>query len=201
MKKLTLLFALFLAVSIFECKTKAQCTSYFQSLYNPTTGDIEFTTLCTYDTSIHPILYQWDFGDGNGGYGDNPSHHYTSANAYLVCLILWVGNGPGCCQDTFCELIDFAPASIGKRPGWISDIAVSSSGKNVSVFLMMNQSLQLQMSIVMMTGRVIPVHVSNSIMQGKNEIDFGLPDYPPGIYLLRIEDMYGNSVAKRFMIY
>jgi len=201
MKRLTLLLVLFIGVSTFEGETKAQCTSYFQSLYNPSSGDVDFTTLCTYDTTIHPILYQWDFGDGSSVFGDNPSHHYATANAYLVCLILYVGNGAGCCQDTFCELVDFAPTSIEKTPGWISDLAVSSSGKNVSLFLTLTQSQHLQMSLVMMTGRIVPVHVSNSLLQGRNEIELELPDYPPGIYLLRIEDLYGNSVSKRFMIY
>ena len=96
-------------------------------------------------------------------------------------------------------MIDFVPAAIGKKPDWISDISISSAGKNVTVFLTMAQRQQLQMSLVMMTGRSIPVHVSNSFMQGRNEIDLMLPDYPPGIYLLRIEDMMGNSISKKFI--
>src|SRR5436190_17439879 len=126
MKKLSLLFTLLLAVSIFAVKSKAQCSSYFQASYNSTTGNVDFTTLCTYDTTITPILYQWDFGDGNGIWGDNPSHQYSATGGYLVCLILWVGNGAGCCQDTFCEMIDFAPTAIKKKQEWISDISISS---------------------------------------------------------------------------
>lgn len=201
MKKLSLLFTLLLAVSIFAGKSKGQCTSYFQASYNSTTGNVDFTTLCTYDTTISPILYQWDFGDGNGIWGDNPSHHYSLTGGYLVCLILWVGNGPGCCQDTFCEMIDFAPTVIEKKQEWISDFSISSIRKNVTLFLTLEQKQQIEMSIVTLTGRVIPVHGLNSMMQGRNEIEFELPDYPSGIYLLRVRDMYGNSVSKRFMIY
>jgi hypothetical protein len=201
MKKRTLLFALLLGVSTFGGESKAQCTSYFQSLYNPSSGDMDFTTLCTYDTSVHPILYQWDFGDGTGVFGENPSHHYATANAYLVCLMLYVGNGAGCCQDTFCELVDFAPTAITKTPGCISDLAISSTQKNVTLFVTLTQTQHIQMSMVMMNGTIIPVNVSSSMMKGRNQIDLELPDYPAGIYLLRIEDIYGNSVSKRFMIY
>jgi len=201
MTKLLLLFTLLLAVSIFAGESRGQCTSYFQATYNSVTGDIDFTTLCTYDTTITPILYQWDFGDGNGGYGDNPSHHYSAPNGYMVCLILYVGNGAGCCQDTFCEMIDFAPTAIEKKQEWITDFSINSMGKNVNLFLTLPEKQQLEMSIVTLAGRVIPVRVSDSMVQGKNEIEFELPDYPSGIYLLRIRDMYGNSVSKRFMIY
>ena len=200
MKKLSLLCLLLLAVSIFTTESNAQCTSYYQSSINPSTGDVDFTTLCTYDTTITPILYQWDFGDGTGGYGDNPSHHYSVANAYLVCLILWVGNGPGCCQDTFCEIIDFAPTGLEKNQEWISNFSVSSTGKNVTLFLNLADKQQLELSLVTMSGGIIPVHVSSSFIQGKNEIDFELPDYPAGIYLIRIKDTNGNSISRRFMI-
>src|ERR1043165_6068799 len=81
----------------------AQCVAYFQSLYNSSTDEVDFTPLCTYDTSVHPIVYMWDFGDGASSTMLNPSHHYASASNYTVCLYLFVGNGPGCCQDTFCE--------------------------------------------------------------------------------------------------
>ena len=201
MKKFILLVMLFLAASSFETEILAQCTSYFQASYNSATGDIDFTTLCTYDTTISPILYQWDFGDGSTTFGNNPSHHYSSANGYLVCLVLYVGNGLSCCQDTFCEMIDFVPSRIEKNPEWIFDVAIYSSGKSATLFLTLKQTQYLQASIVTMTGRSIPVFLSNELMHGRNQIEFSFPDYPSGIYLLRIEDAAGNSVAKRFLVY
>jgi hypothetical protein len=200
MKSLMLLLNLLLAVLVFT-QANGQCISYFQSSYNVSTGNVDFSPHCTYNTTITPILYQWDFGDGNGSYGVNPSHHYTTANAYLVCLILWVGNGPGCCQDTFCEIIDFAPTAIEKNPEWLTDFAVSSSGKTATLFLTLQKEQKIEMSLVMMTGQIIPIHISESLLKGRNEIDLGLPDYPAGIYLIRLEDGHGNSIAKRFMIY
>jgi hypothetical protein len=200
MKKLVHLFTILLIVSAFAEETKAQCTSYFQASYNSATGDIDFTTLCTYDTTITPILYQWDFGDGSIVYGNNPSHHYMAANGYLVCLILYVGNGLSCCQDTFCEMIDFVPASVVKNPEWISNVAITAYGKNISLFLNLIKDQQLQMSLVTMTGLTIPIHVSSSFKQGRNEIDLALPDYPAGIYLVRIEDAKGEGNLKEIPV-
>lgn len=179
----------------------AQCTSYFQSSYNGATDQIDFTPVCTYDTSVHPIIFQWDFGDGTGAYGENPSHHYANPNNYYVCLILWVGNGAGCCQDTFCEMIDFVPSSIPKTPEWISNVSVSSLQQNVTLKLTLEKPSSIVLQLVTISGMVIPLRLSNAELNGKHEIVFSMPDYPPGIYTLRISDAKGNYVAKRFMLY
>jgi len=193
-------------ITLFTCllfmnTVNAQCSAYFQSVYNSSTDEVEFTQQCTFDTTIHPILFVWDFGDGSTIVDEHPAHHYAAQNNYLVCLVLYVGNGAGCCQDTFCELIDFVPASIEKQPDWISGISLSSYNKNVSLHLTLAQPQSLRMSLVTITGRIFPVNVPTAIPRGRNEIDFTMPDYPAGIYLLRIEDEKGNSVAKRFMVY
>src|SRR6476620_4501149 len=99
MKKI-LLPLLYVWMAFIVPQAKAQCTSYFQSVYNPITGAVDFTPLCIFDTTIQPVLYVWDFGDGVSTVDINPSHQYAAANNYLVCLYLFVGNGPGCCQDT-----------------------------------------------------------------------------------------------------
>ena len=191
-----LLFALLLRLS-----SSAQCNAYFQFYFNSSTDEFEFTPVCTYDTSIHPIIYQWDMGDGTTEYGENPTHHYASANNYLVCLILYVGNGAGCCQDTFCEMIDFVPANVNNNQQWISEVSINTLGKNVSLHLTLPKTQTLKINVVTLNGQMIPVRLSQAIPQGRNEIDFSMPDYPSGIYLLRMEDEAGNAVARRFMLF
>ncbi len=178
----------------------AQCSAYFQSVYNGATDEINFTQLCTYDTTIHPVLFVWDFGDGTTAVEENPAHHYVNGNNYLVCLVVYVGNGAGCCQDTFCEQIDFNPASIKKNPECISDVTLSSHNKLVSLFLTLNQSHPLAINLISITGRIFPVRLAQTIRRGRNEIDFSMDDYPSGIYMLRIEDEKGNSITIRFSL-
>lgn|GEM_PF-6649453 len=192
---------LFFSACLCGSTSNAQCTAYFQSLYNSTTGDVDFSQLCTYDTSLHPVVFMWDFGDGGTSTAMSPSHHYTASNNYLVCLILYAGNGPGCCQDTFCELVDFHITAIQKNPEWVSDFSVTAVAKNVTMHLNLGQTQPLRISLVTTTGIIIPVNVARPISQGRNEIDFAMPDYPAGIYLLRMEDQSGHSIARRFMLY
>ena len=179
----------------------AQCTANFSSFLNGTTGDFEFHQLCTFDTSIHPVLFIWDFGDGGSSSYENPTHHYQIANNYTVCLILYVGNGPGCCQDTFCTQIDYVSTAIRKNEEWMSGVAISTLNKNVSLHLSLPQQQFLKMDLITVTGKDIPVTIGKTIPRGKSEIVFTMTDYPTGIYMIRIEDEAGHSTTKRFLLY
>jgi PKD repeat protein len=52
--------------------------------------------------TVAAIHRDWNFGDGNYGFGVNVSHTYTAAGSYHVCLITYV---PGECTDSFCTTI------------------------------------------------------------------------------------------------
>ncbi len=184
-----------------DSSVHAQCTSYFQSVYNSTTDEVDFTQMCSYDTSIHPLLFMWDFGDGTTIVEENPSHHYVGGNNYLVCLFLFVGNGAGCCQDTFCEQIDFNPASIKDSRDWMNGISVNTNNKNVSLHMTLLQPQSLNIDLVSVSGVAERLRFAQPVPGGRGEINFSLPGYPPGIYLLRIEDETANFVVRRFMLY
>ncbi|MDD4602220.1 MAG: PKD domain-containing protein [Bacteroidales bacterium] len=49
---------------------------------------------------------QWQFGDGNPGFGKNPSHTYTNPGSYNVEMTCTSLNG---CTNTYTELISFTP--------------------------------------------------------------------------------------------
>ena len=51
------------------------------------------------------VAYHWDFGDGNSSTVLNPSHQYSQAGTYLVCLITSVFDTVNTilCTDTFCN--------------------------------------------------------------------------------------------------
>jgi gliding motility-associated-like protein len=70
--------------------------------------NVAFTDL---STSVEPIVsWQWDFGDGNTGTGQNPGHTYTATGVYTVTLI--IVNAAGC-TDT---LVRPAYITVGDVP-------------------------------------------------------------------------------------
>jgi gliding motility-associated-like protein len=66
---------------------------------NPVSGVIPLAVNFTY-TGSGGSTYQWDFGDGSGGTGPNPSHTYPQEGTYNVILIVTSGP-PDNCSDTF----------------------------------------------------------------------------------------------------
>jgi PKD repeat protein len=49
-------------------------------------------------------VYQWNFGDGNSGFGSSPTHTYSTYGEYTVCLIV-SDNSTNTCTDTTCQSV------------------------------------------------------------------------------------------------
>jgi len=98
MKKLLLLSTiLFLGAQAFACQAG------FTWSQVPNTLTIHFTNTSTSEHDI--ISYQWNFGDGNTGDGQNPNHTYAQPGTYNVCLI--ITDNVGCVSDV-CHMVTVA---------------------------------------------------------------------------------------------
>ena len=80
-----------------------QCQSYF--VITPSTSNnrlFQFNSSSSTPTSITSRI--WSFGDGDslGGNVISPSHTYTNAGTYNVCLKILSSNG---CTNTFCKTL------------------------------------------------------------------------------------------------
>ncbi|MCI5058636.1 MAG: PKD domain-containing protein, partial [Flavobacteriales bacterium] len=65
------------------------------------------------DQSNGATNLSWDFGDGNSSNNSNPSHTYSAAGTYNVCLI--AGN-QNCPADTVCQSVVVTTTSQGPAP-------------------------------------------------------------------------------------
>lgn len=88
------------------CNTITVCVS--------PSADFNFTTnvsaVTFSDNSTGSVnSWTWDFGDGNTSAQQNPSHTYSSANTYQVCLI--VSNDCGE-QDTTCQQVSVTTGGL-----------------------------------------------------------------------------------------
>lgn len=88
------------------CQQVVVCILPNTNFLNTATGlSVSFTNLTSGATS-----YTWVFGDGQTSTQQNPTHTYTSAGAYNVCLIAT----NSCSSDTFCSLVNIcAPPATG----------------------------------------------------------------------------------------
>lgn len=73
------------------------CASNFE--FNADGLNVNFYETATGDV----VSYSWDFGDGSFSDAANPSHNYTEAGSYEVCLTITTAGG---CTSVHCELVE-----------------------------------------------------------------------------------------------
>lgn len=97
------------SISMSFCLIDAPSASFTSPDSTCTNSAVTFNS-----TSTGGNTYTWDFGDGTviSGLNQNPSHAYTSAGIYAVCLTVTKSNpvgpqGERCvgCSDTYCDTI------------------------------------------------------------------------------------------------
>jgi PKD repeat protein len=80
----------------------------------------------SYDLDGFIVNWTWTFGDGNTSYLQHPTHQYTTAGHYTVCLTVMDDDGATdeiCKQITVIEILDDVNQSVFDRefrlrPGW-----------------------------------------------------------------------------------
>lgn len=72
------------------------------------TLNVSFNASMSYDPDGGIISYEWDFGDGNQGYGQNIRHVYNEAGVYIVNLTVTDNDGDSS-KDSIFLLIDINP--------------------------------------------------------------------------------------------
>ncbi len=87
--------------------------------YTTTNQDVAFVDAST----NFPILWAWDFGDGNVGVGPTPSHTYAAGGSYAVCLT--ASNPAG--SDTYCDTVQVAGVGINLVDNGVSVYPIPSS--------------------------------------------------------------------------
>jgi len=103
MKKLFLFLTLLAGMA---ARAHGQCQAEFNWEQIPNTLTVHFNSTSTSEHGI--VSYQWFFGDGQQGDGQNPNHTYAEAGTYNVCLV--ITDEVGCIDET-CHMVTVAPVS------------------------------------------------------------------------------------------
>jgi hypothetical protein len=149
---------------------------------------IRFTDLSFFD----PQEWHWEFGDGNSSDIPSPLHTFEPG-IYHVCLT--VSNQYS--SDSSCQWVEIIPTSI--RDEILKDLPPYSFSPN---------PFQKEITIASRSGDFESVHLRIHDMHGRLILEqptltipsrIVLPDYPPGIYLIGIENEEGGVYSEKMM--
>jgi PKD repeat protein len=110
---------------------------------------VDFTS--NYFTGTAPFNYSWNFGDGNSSTLQNPSHTYSAAGSYLVCLQVTDANGA---VSKFCKNVntlgamvpianmDHAITGSTPNPNSFSNVTINYTDENGTIWTTYNTSGQ-----------------------------------------------------------
>ena len=175
----------------FTTATGTVAASFTYTLGSPTAADL--TVNFDASGSTGATSYAWDFGDGNTGTGQTPSHAYTSNQSFIVQLI---ATGP-CGSDTITDTI--VVAGIGISESLLNQtlqIFPNPAKTQVSVsFTRVNENARI--ALLDLSGKELMVReVNNSGDFYSGTID--ISELSDGVYMLQISD--GEIVVNRRLI-
>jgi hypothetical protein len=135
--------------------------------------------------------YDWDFGDGSTGTGQNTSHIYTQNGDYYACLTI---TGP-CGTDSICDTIKVREIGFADY-AFDNSLLVypnPTSGVLTLSFDAPSSSIDLQLTDV--TGKVV---ISRELknLAGKHEEELDLSDLANGMYMLRVDTESGTVLRR-----
>ncbi|MFN5324781.1 MAG: PKD domain-containing protein, partial [Bacteroidota bacterium] len=150
-------------------------------------------------TGNGPLSYTWTWGDGTSSTGPYPSHTYVGPGTYTICLYISDSQG---CVDTACysfallRLQGGAPITINVLP---SNTGISeTSGMNsirlfpvpatdrIQIQLELNQSDDLAIRLIDITGRVLQTLPETTYAAGKNTVSMNLENILQGVYVVEV---------------
>lgn len=115
---------------------------------SPSTFDVCQPTTVQFSANVRgdtPIDYNWDFGDGNTGTGENPTHTFTEPGTYTVTLR--AGNETGettrtvtvraePCEPAICsEITEMNSVFFGRNSSTLTDEGRAALQENLEILL------------------------------------------------------------------
>lgn len=104
--------SLFNKVCVKTLTTSVTVYPVIQAAFNFTIGPCRNDVTFTDASTISPVSWEWDFGNGSSSTTQNPSYSYSNPHLYNVSLIVTNSNG---CKDTIVKPINlsgFDPITI-----------------------------------------------------------------------------------------
>lgn len=179
------------------------CNAYFTWYIDPATNETFINNLSTGS----PIQYSWNYGDGNTGFGYNPSHTYNSGGWYEICLTIGTPNTPAC-YDTYCDSVFIPSAQLRINGPATLDINESEIGwtlypnpvvdqLNIQFIEIENTEIAIEVFSIS-GGRMI--QLAPQMIYSGSILSLPVESLSSGVYMVRVTEISsGRNWIKKFM--
>ncbi|MDH4474566.1 MAG: T9SS type A sorting domain-containing protein [Fluviicola sp.] len=175
----------FVVLSVVGTYSYAQCSVNFTENINGLTVDLSIVGT---GTAAVPA-YGADWGDGNIGVGQNPTHTYAAAGTYTVCAYYFDLLDTTSCNATFCADITVTTSSASiKEIAEPLSVSVYPNPAVNSIEISSTEPLE-SFYIYNTLGTMV---YSDRVQTTSTKVN--ISDLPKGVYLLRC-----NGLTKRFV--
>jgi len=156
-------------------------------------------------TGTGALTYNWDWADGNSSAGATPSHTYSAAANYNICLTITDATG---CTDTYCDSSTYVyktentiitvtvfyqlPTGVTSINTQHSSFSIHPNPANDFVTISVDESLiGSALTITDVTGRVI---INEKLKMINSSLS--LSDLSSGVYLVSVANGKGKMTRK-----
>lgn len=142
--------------------------------------------------------YIWDFGDGNFGYTQNPSHQYAVPGVYTVCLTVYDSMQVFC--DSTCHTVVVTQAASIEENVMQNSLTVAPNPADDVVRISFDAATAGNATVTFFdaAGRVAKTETMNTA-SGKASATVNTQNMAQGIYLVKIE-MNGAAAWTRLAL-
>jgi len=191
-------------------QTPTDCHAAF--FIKPSNVNPNFWTIQDFSSGSAGLSYSWDFGDGNTSSQSTPTHTYSAAGIYTVCLTV----SSGTCSDTYCDvaLIDTTHAGFGMKvlnvqPGIVSNIKVNNQNES-KLMLFPNPvknsltvaypflNSDFMMKVLDLLGQEVIIDQTEQTQT--DQVKMNTEKLQSGIYFLRLSDPQGRLIVQKKFI-
>lgn len=174
------------------------------ALYNiyPDTALLHHYYVTNLASGVQPLSYLWSWGDGSYDSIPYPSHTYSAAGYYNICLT--ITDASGGCTSTYCDSSNIQKSelsifSLTVIPSGTTGIIEQEVNNPITIFpnpasnIITINSLQKKSEILILN---IQGQLIKSMIADKSTITFDISDFAKGMYFVKVTTDNGTVTKK-----
>jgi hypothetical protein len=155
-------------------------------------------------SGIPPLSYLWSWGDGTSDTTAYPTHTYSIAGNYTICLSITDSTGAGCtgtyCDSSYLQKSQNTIISVDVIPSETTGLNVNELSDRINIYpnpaaniLTLEATQKSAIEILNIQGQLVK---TLSAIDSKTRVD--VSTFPDGVYIVEVKTEKG-IVIKRFV--